>query len=250
LTSVKVVAVDDDPDVLKTIKTVLEPLGCEVMVFEDAASAAASLRIQKVDGIFVDAQMPGTNGYDLTRTVRESGPNSRAPIVLLSDADNAAAMRHGFHAGATFFLGKPLTRERIYHLFNATRGAMIVEQRRHRRFPFCAAVKCEYSGRQMTLQSINLSESGMLLDSSGGMDLGQEIDIEFFVPPRSKPILVHARTIRQEPPNHLAIEFVTLRPEDREILQHHLGGDADDWKSKAAKEGSGLSSLSLSGAPA
>jgi len=250
LTSVKVIAVDDDPDVLKIIKAVLEPLGCEVMVFEDAASAAVSLRTQKVDGIFVDAQMPGTNGFDLTKTVRESGPNSRAPIVLLSDADDAAAMRNGFQAGATFFLGKPLTRERIYHLFNATRGAMIVEQRRHRRFPFRTAVKCEYSGKQLILQSINLSERGMLLDSSGGMDLGQEFDIEFLVPSGSKPILARARTLRQEPPDHLAIEFVTLRPEDRQALQHHLNGDADDRKPRPAKEGAGPSSSSWSGAPA
>jgi hypothetical protein len=159
-------------------------------------------------------------------------------------------MRKGFQAGATFFLGKPLTRERIYHLFNATRGAMMVEQRRHRRFPFRTTVKCGYSGKQLNLQSINLSESGMLLDSSGGMDLGQEFDVEFLVPPGPKPILARARTVRQEPPDHLAIEFVTLRPEDRQALQHHLNGDGDNWKSGPAKEGAGPSPRSLSGVPA
>jgi len=250
LTSVKVVAVDDDPNVLHAIKAVLEPLGCEVVVFEDAASAAVSLRTEKVDGIFVDAQMPGANGFDLTKTVRESGANSRAPIVLLSDVDDAATMRKGFHAGATFFLGKPLTRERIYHLFNATRGAMLVEQRRHRRFPFRAAVKCGYSGKQLNLHCINLSESGMLLDSGGGMGLGQEFDLEFLVPPGPKPIMARARTVRQEPPDGVAIEFVTLRPEDRQALQRHLNAEADDWKSRPEKEGAGRASRSWSGAPA
>jgi CheY-like chemotaxis protein len=235
VTSVKVIAVDDDPSVLKAIKAVLEPLGCEVVMFEDAASATVSLRTQKVDGIFVDAQMPGANGFDLTKAVRESGANSRAPIVLLSDVDDAVTMRKGFHAGATFFLGKPLTRERIYHLFAAARGAMLVERRRHQHLPFRTAVKCGYSGKQLNLQSINLSESGMLLDSAGGMGLGQEFDLEFLIPPGPKPILARARTVRQEASDHVAIEFVTLRPEDQQVLQRHLNGDADDWKSGPGK---------------
>jgi len=208
-------------------------LGCEVIVFEDAAAALVTLQSQKVDGIFVDAQMPGKNGLDLTRAVRESGPNKRAPIVVLSDDGDATAMRKGFRAGATFFLGKPLTRERVYHLFNATRGAMIVEQRRHSRFPFRTAVKCGYSGRQLILESVNLSESGMLLDSAGAMNPGEELDLEFQVPLNPTPILARARTVRREPPDRLAVEFVSLRLEDRETLRRHLSGDADGAKSRA-----------------
>jgi len=232
LASLKVVFVDDDRSVLSEIKAMLEPLGCEVVAFEDAASAWVSLQTVKVDGIFVDMEMPGTNGLDLTRAVRESGPNSRAPIVLLSEVDDAATMRKGFQAGATFFLGKPLTRERVYHLFNATRGAMLVEQRRHCRYPFHTVVKCESAGKQLILESINLSEAGMLLDSAATLDLDQEFDLEFLVPTSPKPIQTRARTVHQEPPNHLAIEFVGLRREDLETLRRHLSGD-DDSKPKA-----------------
>ena len=236
MTSVKVMVVDDDPKALRSMQAVLEPLGCEVLIAADAKEAERCLTTHKVDGIIVDAQMPGVDGFELTRSIRESRMNSRAPIVLLSEVDDAATMRKGFQAGATFFLGKPLTRERVYHLFNAARGAMIGEQRRHERFPFRTTVRCARGEEHFSLESINLSEGGMLLEPSGTMELDQEFDLEFAVPHGPKPIRARARALRKEPSDRLAVEFVSLDIEDRLALRHHLNGCADD--SRASKDGS------------
>ena len=61
---------------------------------------------------------------------------------MLTGEDDIDTMRRGFKAGVTFFAVKPPNRERCYHLFNAVRGAMETERRRHHRLPYHTPVTC------------------------------------------------------------------------------------------------------------
>ncbi len=63
----RIMAVDDEPDVLRTFKTLVEPLGYEVITIVDGREAAERLKSEKFDGIFVDAQMPHLDGFELTK---------------------------------------------------------------------------------------------------------------------------------------------------------------------------------------
>ena len=85
-----ILVVDDDPDVMKLIKSVIQSLGYEVLGLTDSRQAAERLLNQKFDGVFLDARMPGMDGLDLVRHIRMSGTNNSIPIVMLTGYGNIA----------------------------------------------------------------------------------------------------------------------------------------------------------------
>ncbi len=225
--SLKVMVVDDDPEVLKSIQTMLEPLGCEILGMGDSREAALRLEKEKFDGIFLDVKMPDLDGFELTKLARRSTLNREVPVVMLTGFDDVETMRKGFRAGATCFLGKPVSLERLYALIKAMRGAMLKEKRRHARLPFRAAVKCRVGPdfyRQFVSNSSTISESGMSLESSGGAEVGQELDLEFVISASAKPMKVRVRVVRRAPPDLLGVEFLKLETKCREAIQRYVEG--------------------------
>src|SRR5260370_16027967 len=73
---------------------------------------------------FLDLHMASADGIELARQMRHSRWNRTTPIILISDDQRPSAMSVGFEAGASFFLYKPIDRERLLKLVRATQGAM------------------------------------------------------------------------------------------------------------------------------
>src|SRR5208283_4228403 len=107
LMSMKLLVVDDDPAALDLIKALVEPQGYEVLALTDSRRAAECVNKQPFDGVFVDVLMPKLDGFELTKLIRASRLNSRAPIVMITASQDLETMRGGFKAGVTFFLTKP-----------------------------------------------------------------------------------------------------------------------------------------------
>ena len=223
--ALKIIAVDDELEVLQLLKLMVEPLGCEVLMVKDSRDAARLLESEKFDGVVLDVRMPHMDGFELTQRIRKSGINRQVPIVMLTGLDDAATMRKGFNAGVNFFLAKPFTRERIVGLFNAARGAMLNEKRKNMRLPFRATVTCRWSGNrqgQFKTGSINVGENGMLLAPSGGLELGQEIELEFEFPASNQPVNSRAKVIRRNQPDQIAVEFVSLAAKARDAIRAYI----------------------------
>ena len=143
--SVRILVVDDKPEVLGLIKDTVAALGwCEVLPLVDSREVARYLESQKVEGIVVDADMPHLDGFEVTKQVRASQLNARVPVVMLTEENDIETMRKGFKVGITFFAAKPTNRERVYKLFNAVRGAMVNEKRRRHRLPYRTTVQCRW----------------------------------------------------------------------------------------------------------
>lgn len=225
--SLKILAVDDDPEVLKVIKSIVEPLGCEILTLVGGTEAARRVQREKFDGVFVDAHMPETDGFEVTRQVRQSALNSGIPVVMVTGQDDIETMRRGFKAGATAFLAKPLSRERLYNLIKALRGPMLREKRRQARLPLRTPVKCVIGpgASDCTISASEvISESGMLLGSSGGLEAGREIVLEFRLPTSAHTLKVKGKLLRREPPDRIAVEFTSLSDADREAIQKYIAG--------------------------
>lgn len=225
--SLKVMAVDDDPEILKLIKSMVQSLGCEILTMVDSREAARRVEIEKFDGIFLDVQMPGLDGFELTTRVRASKLNRQIPVVMLTGLDDVETMRKGFKVGATCFMGKPISWERVYSLIKALRGPMLEEKRRNARLPYRTSVTCKSVGgaeEQSVLTSLIISEGGLLLQTSGGLEAGQEVYLTFQMPDASNPLNVRAKILRKEPPDRIAVEFIVLSENDREAIRKYIEG--------------------------
>jgi CheY-like chemotaxis protein len=222
--ALKLLIVDDDPDVLKVLKDMLQALSYEVLAVGDGQEAARRIDRQKFDGVFVDAQMPGTDGFALARHIRASASNSSAPIIMLTGYDDVDTMRAGFRAGITFFLGKPPELARLNGLLRCLHSAMLREKRSYVRLPLRTVVTCEKGENRFTSMSLNISEGGILLESSSGLVLGDEVNLTFSLPHPPGLLNPHAIVVRKEPPDTIALHYMDLASEDRNAIRDFIAG--------------------------
>jgi len=226
--AMKLMIVDDEPEVLRVLKSLLESLGYEVLALSDSREAAQRVERQKLDGIFVDACMPHMDGPELVRVIRKSTSNSSVPIVMLTGYDDVETMRAGFRAGITFFLAKPPQMNALAGVLKPLHGAMLREKRSYIRLPLRTIVNCRTEKAQFTSASLNIGEGGMLLEQSGGLEVGQELEIRFSIPQRQEMLNPRARVVRKEATTRIALQFIDLSPEDRRAIQDYIGGAVRD----------------------
>jgi CheY-like chemotaxis protein len=222
--TMKILLVDDEPDICKVIKALIEPLGVEVQTSSDSREAALILETEKFDGFMLDIAMPDLDGIELTRRIRATPLNQHAPIIMITGMDEVDTMRRAFSAGATFFIGKPFTREKIYAIFRATRGAMLTERRRSTRLPFRATVTCVRGEERFTATSISIGEGGMGLESSAKAVVDDVLTLEFTLPEAKKPIRVTGKIRAKEAAGRTSVEFIDRSEAGLELIREFATG--------------------------
>ncbi len=228
--ALRLMVVDDDPEVLKWVEGVVEPLGYEVVVVEDGQEAARRVTQEKFDGVLLNADMPHVDSCALARRVRASPANRKSPIAMLNGAPGTAALQDAFNAGVTFFLEKPADGKPVRALLKAMHGAMVREKRDHIRVPVRIAVQWSTGGHDLGATSLDISVGGMLVELAENIALGEEGDLAFSVRRVNGRLGVRlrARVARKEPPNRVAFQFVELAaPEAEAALREFLAGIAE-----------------------
>jgi len=97
----RVLAVEDDPAVSESFKTLLELLGNEVCAVMSGAAALEAARAFRPDIAFIDIDLPGVDGYEVAARLRaEHGPRIRlyALTGFARPADKERALSAGFDA--------------------------------------------------------------------------------------------------------------------------------------------------------
>ena len=163
----KLLVVEDDPASLELMTEVFQSLKAHVRPVSDSEEAARIVNQEKFDGIFLDLEMPNLHGFDLARGIRKSSWNKSTPIIIVTGQDERATMQDAFAVGATFFLQKPVDRQKLNKLFRTVRGGMLENRRRYTRAPVRADVTCVVGSRTMSGVSWNLSQGGMQVEVSG-----------------------------------------------------------------------------------
>ncbi|WP_374409454.1 response regulator [Hydrogenophaga sp.] len=103
-----IVVAEDDPGTLRLIEAALHLQGHSVLTSNNGHSAWLSIRQYKPDLVVSDINMPGVNGFDLLRAVREHGALNQTPFILLTSLQERRDMRHGMTLGADDYLTKPV----------------------------------------------------------------------------------------------------------------------------------------------
>ena len=102
-----VLAVDDDPRVLEGLASALGRLGYDVWQALDGETALILATEQQPDVILLDVLMPGMDGYEVCRRLREQETTRLIPVIFLTGQSSREAKIKGLRIGASDFLGKP-----------------------------------------------------------------------------------------------------------------------------------------------
>jgi CheY-like chemotaxis protein len=102
----RVLVVEDSVGVRELQRTILEGAGYEVLTAVDGLDGAAHLQRPPVDLVLSDVEMPGMDGFTLTRTIRRTRGWENVPVVIMTSRGDDADKRAGLDAGADAYLLK------------------------------------------------------------------------------------------------------------------------------------------------
>ena len=80
----KIMCVDDDPDLIFVLETILSGYGCEVVGVTDAKRCLEIAKREKPDLIFLDVMMPDVSGWDICKRLKENPETSGILVSMLT----------------------------------------------------------------------------------------------------------------------------------------------------------------------
>lgn len=100
----KILVVDDDPDIVRLIKYFLEAKGRRVQTASTGAEALELFKREPPDLVILDVMLPGMDGWAVLQKIRES---SQVPVLMLTGKDAPTDKAKGLLSGADDYIAKP-----------------------------------------------------------------------------------------------------------------------------------------------
>ncbi len=108
----KILVVEDDRDLNRTVCTFLNQSGYEALGCLNAADAYDALYAHVFDLIVSDIMMPGIDGFEFARNVRTL--NENIPLLFMTARDDIASKQRGFRIGVDDYMVKPIDLDELY----------------------------------------------------------------------------------------------------------------------------------------
>ena len=103
----KVLVVDDDPEIVTFLSTLLELEGIESSVATSAAAALEQLEQGAPDLVLLDIAMPDRDGIDLCKELKSDPRTAEVPVFVVSARPGKDVVERALAAGAEEFIRKP-----------------------------------------------------------------------------------------------------------------------------------------------
>jgi CheY-like chemotaxis protein len=226
--SLKIMVVDDEPLSLKVMRSLVIPLGHTMLALRDSQEARQVAEKQRFDLAFVG--MPRLDGLELARQIRSARSSRESTVVMLSAMDNTEMLRKAFGAGFMFALPKPIVASRIVPMLNAMESPKWKTTMHASRLPLFTKVNCKLGEQDFPMRSLNISETGMLLQSAHDLVLGSEVSVKFTIGEVAASLNVRACVVRKQEPQRIGIDFIGLTSEDKNAVQLYVMGRANEQK--------------------
>ncbi|HEY9709795.1 MAG TPA: response regulator, partial [Oculatellaceae cyanobacterium] len=106
-----ILIVDDDSTNLKLLFTFLKESGFKVLVAKDGESAIEKLQEVSPDLILLDVKMPGIDGFETCRRLKESVVTNDIPVIFMTVLSETIDKLQGLSLGAVDYITKPFQQE-------------------------------------------------------------------------------------------------------------------------------------------
>jgi len=109
----KVLLVDDEPNILLSLKFLMQKEGYEVLVAENGDEAISIARQHLPDLVILDVMLPSPNGYEVCQTLRAEPGLTGTHILMLTAKSNPAEREKGLAMGADDYISKPFSNREL-----------------------------------------------------------------------------------------------------------------------------------------
>ena len=114
-----ILVVEDDADIGSLLRFSFENTGFSVVETKSAQAAMQILSAQQTDLVIIDWMLPGMDGLDLTRTLRNRADTKKIPIIMLTARSEEADAIQGFDSGVDDYVTKPFSPRELVARVNA-----------------------------------------------------------------------------------------------------------------------------------
>lgn len=108
-----VLLVDDEPNILLSLKFLMQKEGYEVLVAENGDEAMALARQHSPDLVILDVMLPSPNGYEVCQAMRADPQLTGLYIMMLTAKSNPAEREKGLAMGADDYVSKPFSNREL-----------------------------------------------------------------------------------------------------------------------------------------
>lgn len=105
----RILVIDDDINLLQMVKLMLERVGHTVEISNRGEKGIQLAADNRPDLAIIDVMMPGLNGYDVVRRLRQDARTTDIPIIVLTARSQTMDKNTALKAGANAFISKPVT---------------------------------------------------------------------------------------------------------------------------------------------
>jgi putative two-component system response regulator len=105
-----ILIVDDQPQNIELLEAYLVPQGYEIVTAANGEDALGKLSGNQIDLILLDVMMPGIDGFEVTRRIRQDNTHRLLPIILVTALRETKDRVEGILAGCDDFISKPVDR--------------------------------------------------------------------------------------------------------------------------------------------
>lgn len=125
-----ILVVDDVPDNLALLHITLDQAGYTVLVATDGYSAIERASNFQPDAILLDAMMPGINGFDTCKLLKQNPRTQHIPIIFMTGLTESEHVVQGFQSGGVDYVIKPLQHNEVLARLNThINNSRLVNQR-------------------------------------------------------------------------------------------------------------------------
>ncbi|MBN9693851.1 MAG: hybrid sensor histidine kinase/response regulator [Verrucomicrobia bacterium] len=109
----RILIVDDQPANLRVLGSMLGQLGYEIVAASDGPTALKRLVLRPPDLVLLDLLMPGMDGFEVCRRIREMHEFTDLPVIFLSAADEKSLIVRALDCGGVDFVTKPFNQAEL-----------------------------------------------------------------------------------------------------------------------------------------
>lgn len=109
----KILVIDDEPFMVRLLTDILTEAGYDVISANDGIKGIQMVREEKPDLVLVDVMLPGLDGFEVCKTLREDESNNLMPILMVTSQDKEEDKLLGLELGADDYILKPFNKREL-----------------------------------------------------------------------------------------------------------------------------------------
>jgi uncharacterized protein (TIGR02266 family) len=191
----RILLADDVKLFLEVEKTFFLRSGYQVFTATSGDEVLSVARRQKPDVILLDYEMPGMKGDEICRELKASGDTRHIPVIVVSQHYSRDILQKCIQAGSEDYLTKPLDQSLI---LRRVAEILNVSDRRHLRATVVVTVDRGTTRKQFIGKAQNISESGIYLETSQPLEVGNVFQLSFLLPKLEERVSGRGEVVRVE----------------------------------------------------